>query len=1047
MEYVAGGELFDHLVAKGRLRSHEARSYFRQIIFGVDYCHRFNICHRDLKPENLLLDGTKRIVKVADFGMAALQPVERMLETSCGSPHYASPEIVSGKSYKGSASDIWSCGIILFALLCGRLPFDDQNIARLLHKVRDGRFEMPDALEPAAKDLIWRMLEVDPEKRMKMPDIMRHPWFTNNGLESATNPSGPGAAMLGTEVQLRESEIDHEILKNLKSLWPEHSTRSIVRSLTTPGSSWQKTFYSLLVQHRDNHAMDDEEEEDSEDDMEEVMAVQQAQAYKEDSAVSASQVGGPGSLGLSLGIVPQQKKPAASIKIQEQPRPSRTPEPSSTSAASGTMRAPQASIKPPLLRASTDNHTSSPRGRQPPATPSRTSSSTATPTRPSPTRARSHEPPRSPAGPRGPAPPSPNPETRANRTSMDMHSRVAAYQRAPSATAAPPTSSAGAVNLSRRLTSPIQRAPTEERTIVAPQATMAPPTSSAAAVAATSASSARRLRPVSINAPSIAVPQVGDATVQKFFQEIAAELASIRAASPPMVHHPLPDASQSGSQGRRRSSQDVNRSSIGATLAATLGSSQGPTGTGNSHHVRLAPSPVVPAPPTPELITSQYYGDIFNQFDDAEEENNAAVDHADRSSVRSSFLGSDVFGSGAPPYTPTSPVPPTAPSPVTRPLSISDKPGNRLSLRVAPSSYNAGSASRPVSPAPSAGSSSAGASRAPPSSYKFDNASTSNGSKVSSTGTSPQVKQGGFLGKRRSLLGLRSKSSASTATQSSTATENTAPESSRRVSVNYDQKPAEPMTPLQARLAQNAAATAAGPSRLQQRNPGLGLDLTTPMRNNGNQYLTPASPGAASSLASPTLPNYTAPPTPTMSSHASAGPKQSWFAGLFNWKAVSYHLSSHEGFVATQVEVRRLLLSLGAGSKCFIEDSEALGAWRCSMKDSNGKTLRFKIEFNIASAANGGNSQYGASPALSIPGTPHSTGGRSGMYSATASPVLSSQSRATSGADSFVSNGTTVYSTKISFTLEKGNGQAFKVMFANLKRCWSLDYAAQSPAM
>lgn len=168
MEYVAGGELFDHLVAKGRLRPSEARSYFRQIIFGMDYCHRFNICHRDLKPENLLLDATKKIVKVADFGMAALQPTERMLETSCGSPHYASPEIVSGKSYKGTASDIWSCGIILFALLCGRLPFDDGNIQHLLAKVRIGRFEMPDHLETDAKDLIWRMLEVNPEKRIKV---------------------------------------------------------------------------------------------------------------------------------------------------------------------------------------------------------------------------------------------------------------------------------------------------------------------------------------------------------------------------------------------------------------------------------------------------------------------------------------------------------------------------------------------------------------------------------------------------------------------------------------------------------------------------------------------------------------------------------------------------------------------------------------------------------------------------------------------------------------------------------------------------------------
>lgn len=94
MEYVEGGELFDYLVSKGRLHADEALHYFQQIISGVDYCHRYNICHRDLKPENLLLDG-ERNIKIADFGMAALERGGKLLETSCGSPHYASPEIVA----------------------------------------------------------------------------------------------------------------------------------------------------------------------------------------------------------------------------------------------------------------------------------------------------------------------------------------------------------------------------------------------------------------------------------------------------------------------------------------------------------------------------------------------------------------------------------------------------------------------------------------------------------------------------------------------------------------------------------------------------------------------------------------------------------------------------------------------------------------------------------------------------------------------------------------------------------------------------------------
>lgn len=165
MEYVPRGELFDYLVERGRLPVAEALNYFQQIISAVDYCHRFNIAHRDLKPENLLLDKDKNI-KVADFGMAAWEGGDSMLRTSCGSPHYASPEVVAGEAYHGSVSDIWSCGVILFALLAGRLPFDDDNVRILLDKVRAGRYVMPSDIDLSAKDLIRRMLEKDVKKRI-----------------------------------------------------------------------------------------------------------------------------------------------------------------------------------------------------------------------------------------------------------------------------------------------------------------------------------------------------------------------------------------------------------------------------------------------------------------------------------------------------------------------------------------------------------------------------------------------------------------------------------------------------------------------------------------------------------------------------------------------------------------------------------------------------------------------------------------------------------------------------------------------------------------
>lgn len=126
MEYVSGGELFDYIVKHGKLQEHEARRFFQQIISGVDYCHRHMIVHRDLKPENLLLDHNMH-VKIADFGLSNMMLDGEFLRTSCGSPNYAAPEVISGKLYAGPEVDIWSCGVILYALLCGTLPFDGEN--------------------------------------------------------------------------------------------------------------------------------------------------------------------------------------------------------------------------------------------------------------------------------------------------------------------------------------------------------------------------------------------------------------------------------------------------------------------------------------------------------------------------------------------------------------------------------------------------------------------------------------------------------------------------------------------------------------------------------------------------------------------------------------------------------------------------------------------------------------------------------------------------------------------------------------------------------
>lgn len=254
LEYIEGGELFDYLIKKGKLQEYEAVNYFKQIINGINYLHQFNICHRDLKPENLLLDFNKNI-KIADFGMAALEVNERLLETSCGSPHYASPEIVAGKNYHGAPSDIWSCGIILFALLTGHLPFDDENIRKLLLKVQSGKFVMPHELSWEAKDLITKMLRVNPLDRIDIESILKHPLLTKYPEPATSYSSTTTLDIRSMNIKPIQSvdQIDKEILTNLSVLFHNCDKRTIVSRLTSPGKNPEKMFYYLLMKYRNDH--------------------------------------------------------------------------------------------------------------------------------------------------------------------------------------------------------------------------------------------------------------------------------------------------------------------------------------------------------------------------------------------------------------------------------------------------------------------------------------------------------------------------------------------------------------------------------------------------------------------------------------------------------------------------------------------------------------------------------------------------------------------------------------------------------------------------
>ena len=175
MEYCEGGELFNYIVKNQKLSEEETAFFFYQIINGVEYLHSKNIVHRDLKPENLLLcEGN--ILKIIDFGLSNFYN-GNYLSTPCGSPCYASPEMVSGNKYNGFNIDIWAIGIILFAMLCGYLPFEDDDNDILFQKILECKLHYPSHLSPLAKDIMKKILVTNPEKRIKIPQIKKHKFY------------------------------------------------------------------------------------------------------------------------------------------------------------------------------------------------------------------------------------------------------------------------------------------------------------------------------------------------------------------------------------------------------------------------------------------------------------------------------------------------------------------------------------------------------------------------------------------------------------------------------------------------------------------------------------------------------------------------------------------------------------------------------------------------------------------------------------------------------------------------------------------------------
>jgi serine/threonine protein kinase len=183
LELVTGGELFERIVTAKRFDEDTGRKFFQQLVVGLHYCHKQGVAHRDLKPENLLLSDKDQL-KIMDFGLSNMQKggvkeqnSGSLLNTVCGTPNYVAPEVLKEQGYNGITADVWSCGVILFVMLAGYLPFDDPNMNHLFNKIERGDFRMAKHFTDPAKDLIGKMMVVDPMQRITLDQILSHPWF------------------------------------------------------------------------------------------------------------------------------------------------------------------------------------------------------------------------------------------------------------------------------------------------------------------------------------------------------------------------------------------------------------------------------------------------------------------------------------------------------------------------------------------------------------------------------------------------------------------------------------------------------------------------------------------------------------------------------------------------------------------------------------------------------------------------------------------------------------------------------------------------------
>jgi len=237
MEFADGGELFGLINREGRMDEDTAMPIFRQILSGLYYCHMLNITHRDLKPENILVmaDGT---IKLADFGLGKVTPKGQLFSSACGSPHYIAPEIASFQDYDARKTDVWSLGCVLYTCLAGHLPFEGESQDDLLEAVRTGVYRIRGYFSEKAADLIKKMMCVDPEKRIKLDQLFKHPLVERyaplDGMPGRPSDIYAGPLRmwdLAGPVIKSADDVDAETMQNLRILHPDKNDEQLIYQL------------------------------------------------------------------------------------------------------------------------------------------------------------------------------------------------------------------------------------------------------------------------------------------------------------------------------------------------------------------------------------------------------------------------------------------------------------------------------------------------------------------------------------------------------------------------------------------------------------------------------------------------------------------------------------------------------------------------------------------------------------------------------------------------------------------------------------------------